>query len=183
MALAFGPGQAVGSAIGMFLLLAAVRKRNTARAVLAVLAAIVLGLTLLNTQSPYQYARRHADKIVAAGCELMDRCPRTEYYSYNLHPEIDTSGILAIFGEEIQPDDPRVVSVLRKLGARRIWVDEERVAVYVGSNEFDFSGFPRPEIEFQIYRTPHTTTTSNPVWGFHGKGATRITDRLWTNDY
>jgi hypothetical protein len=183
MAFAYGPWQAIGAVIGTFLVLAAAREHRIVRVVLAILAAIMLGLTLLGTQSAYQYARRHADEIVAAGCELMDHCPKTGYYTYNRHPEIDTSGILALFGQEIQPGDPRVPSVLRKLGARRIWIDEERVAVYVGPNKFDFSCIPQPEIEFQIYRDAHPTTTCGPVWGDHGKGATRITDRLWTNVY
>ncbi len=113
----------------------------------------------------------------------MDQVPETDFHPYNRHPESDKSGILALFGTEIQPGDPRVPSVLRKLGASRIWVDKERVAVYVGSNELNFSEFPHVEIEFQIYRIPHPDTTRNPVWGFGGKGATKITDRLWTNDY
>jgi hypothetical protein len=182
MAIVYGPGQAIGAVVGAFLLLAAMRERYIVRALLVILAAVVLGLTLLGTQSAYQFARRHADEIVPAGCELMDQCPRTHYYTYNRHPEIDTSGVLALFGQEIQPSDPRVPSVLRKLGAHRIWVDEERVAVYVGS-KFDISQSPHCKIEFQIYRNPHLTKRSNPVWGSHGKGATRITDRLWTNDY
>ncbi len=183
MATAYGPWQAIGAVMSIFLVLAAVRKHRIARVVLAILAAMMLGLTLLGTQSAYQYARWHADEIVAAGCELMDRCPKTDYHTYNRHPEIDTSGVLALFGQEIQPTDQRVPGTLRNLGARRIWIDEERVAVYVGPNKFDFSCIPQPGIEFQIYRIPHPTTTRNPVWGDKGKGATRITDRLWTNIY
>lgn len=45
-ALAFGRWQAFGSVIGTVLLLAAVRERHLNRVILAVLAAIVLGLTL-----------------------------------------------------------------------------------------------------------------------------------------
>jgi hypothetical protein len=152
---AFGPGQAIGGAVGTLLLLAAVREHEIRRGVLSVLAAVVLGLTVWGTQSSFQYARWHADEIVAAGCELADRCPRTDD-----------------FGQEINPSDPRVPKVLRKLGARRIWVDGERVAVYV-----------RKEVEYQIHRDPHGKGMPNPVWGFRGKGSTRITDRLWTNDY
>jgi hypothetical protein len=170
MALLYGPGQAIGAVIGTFLLLAAIREHHTKRAILAFLAAIVLGLTLLGTQSAYQYARWHADEIVAAGCELMDRCPRTDYYTYNRNPEIDTSGTLALFGQEIQPSDPRVPSVLRTLGARRIWVDKERVAVYVGG-----------DTEFEIYRVP--PAQCNPVWAPRWKGSTHFNDRLSTNVY
>ena len=161
MTFAYGPWQAIGAVIGTFLVLAAVREHRIVRVVLAILAAIMLGLTLLGTQSAYQYARWHADEIVAAGCELMDQCPKSGFDRYNRHPEIDTSGILDLFGQEIQPTDPRVPKVLRKLGARRIWIDEERVAVYVGPNKFDFSCIPQPGIEFQIYRYPHPTT--NPA--------------------
>lgn len=136
------------------------------------------GWTVLGTQSAYQYARWHADEIVRAGCDLMDRCPRTEYRA--CYPaRIYTS----LFGEEIALNDPRVPQVLRKLGARRIWVDGERVAVYVETNEFDFSCIPKPEIEFQIYRTPQPKTPHGPVWGSHGKSHTKLTDRLWTNIY
>jgi len=183
MVFAYGAAQGIGAVIGVVLGLAAVREHHISRAVLAVLAAIVVGWTLLGTQSAYQYARWHADEIVAAGCELADRCPSTGYYTYNRHPELDTSGAHALFGEEVQPSDPRVPRVLRGLGARRIWVDEDRVAVYVGKNAFDFSTIPRPEAEFQIYRTPHPTTACNPVWGSQGKGSTHLTDRLWTNLY
>jgi hypothetical protein len=166
---AYGPGQAIGAAVGTFLLLAAMRERRMPRGVLASLAAVVLGLTLWGTQSAFQYARRHADQIVAAGCRLADRCPRTDYHVYNPRHEL---GMFAFFGQEISPSDPRVPEVLRKLGARRIWVDEERVAVYVSENA-----------EFQIHRKPRADGMPRPVWGFRWKGATKIADRLWTNDY
>ena len=152
--------------------------RQISRAILAILAVVMTGWTVLGTQSAYQYARWHADEIVRAGCDLMDRCPRTEYRA--CYPaRIYTS----LFGEEIALNDPRVPQVLRKLGARRIWVDGERVAVYVETNEFDFSCIPKPEIEFQIYRTPQPKTPHGPVWGSHGKSHTKLTDRLWTNIY
>lgn len=183
MVAGYGAVQGIGAVFGTLVLLAAVRAHRTARVILAIVAAILLGLTLLGTQSSYQYARWHAEEIVAAGRELMDRCPSTDYRPYNVHPEIDPSGTFALMGVEIQPGDPRVPEVLRKLGARRIWVDADRVAVYVGTNRFDFSTFPQPEIEFQIYRLPHPDTTENPVWGFRGKGSTKITDKLWTNLY
>jgi hypothetical protein len=169
---AYGPGQAIGAAVGTLLLLAAVREHHIRRGVPAVLATVVLGLTVWGTQSPFQYARWHADEIVAAGCELAERCPRAGYHTYNRHPNFDPSGMFALFGQEISPSDPRVPEVLRKLGARRIWVDDERVAVYVGE-----------EAEFQIHRDPHGKGRSSPVWGFQGKGSTRIADRLWTNGY
>lgn len=90
MVVAYGPWQGVGEAIGAMFLFAAVRQHRPARGVLASLALIVLGLTALGTQTPYQYARRHADEIVAAGCELMDGCGRGRDDRW------------------IQPDDPRV---------------------------------------------------------------------------
>jgi hypothetical protein len=183
MSIAYGAWQAIGAVVGVLLLLAALRERRMARVLRAFLAAIVLGLTLLGTQSPYQYARRHSDEIVAAGDRLMDQCPESDFHAYNPHPKLDKSADRTLFGQEIPPSDPRVPNVLRKLGARRIWVDKDRVAVYVGSNQYDLSQFPHPEIEFQIYRRSHPDTTSNPVWGFKGKGATKITERLWTNDY
>ena len=58
------------------------------------------------------------------------------------------------------------------MGAQRIWIDPDRIAVYVDGDR-----------EFQIYRDPHPGQTDNPVWGFRGKGATKINDRLWSNDY
>ena len=113
----------------------------------------------------------------------MDRVPEAEFHRYNSHPDVDESGILALFGAEIQPTDPRVPDVLRNLGARRIWVDKERVAVYVGRERLQILRVPNDEVEYQIYRLPHPTTTCNPVWGFKGKGDTEITDRLRSNDY
>ena len=183
MAYVFGTWQAIGAVAGVFLLLSAVRERERRRLLSAFFAVIVLGLTVLSTQSTYQYARRHADEIVAASRELMEKVPKTDFHPYNRHPDLDKSGSFALVGAEIQPSDPRVPSVLRKLGARRIWVDEERVAVFVGSNELDLSQFPHIEIEYQVFRTPHPDAACNPVWGFKGKGTTKITDRLWTNDY
>ncbi len=177
----YGPPQAIGAAIGTFLLLGAVRQHDTPRAILGVLAAIMLGWTLWGTQTAYQYARRHPDEIVAAGCELADKCPKSDYHTYNRHPEFGDA--FALLGQEVDPDDPRVPVVLRKLGAQRIWVDEERVAVYVGVNKLDFSCIPQPDMEFQIYRSPRPTTVDNPVWAFRGKGSTKFTDRLWTNVY
>ena len=178
MAFAFGVWQAIGAVAGFFLLLSAVREHGRRRLLSTFFCVIVLGLTVLSTQSTYQYARRHADEIVAAGRELMEKVPATDF-----RPQPNKSSTEALVGAEIPPSDPRVPSVLRKLGARRIWVDKERVAVYVGSNESDFSQFPHIEIEYQVFRAPHPDTTCNPVWGFKGKDATKITDRLWTNDY
>jgi hypothetical protein len=173
MAVAYGSWQATGAVVVAFLVLAGVRQRDSARDICAFLATIALVLTIWGTQTTYQYARWHSDKIVAAGCQLMDQCPKTGYRPYDPHRGIYTSEAQALVGQEIEPSDPRVPDVLRKLGARRIWVDDERVAVYVGS-----------ETEFQIYRLPHPDSTLDPVWGFRGKAwPTKITDRLWTNDY
>ncbi len=170
MIFAFGPAQGIGATIGTFLLLAALKKHNKRHYACAILAVIVLGLTLLGTQSAYQYARWHADEIVAAGCELMDNCPIKDYYTYNQHPEIDTAGILALFGQEIQPSDPRVPNVLRKLGALRIWVDEERVAVYVGSNKFDLSCIPNPGSSSRYTEFPTLPLRAILSGDFMGKG-------------
>jgi hypothetical protein len=181
MAFAYGAWQAIGAVMGAFLLLAAVRQHDTPRAMLGVLAAIMLGGTLWGTQTTYQYARRHADEVVAAGCELANKCPKSGYYTYNRDPEFGDT--FALFGQEVDPADPRVPAVLRKLGAQRIWVDKERVAVYVGVNKLDFPFIPQPEMEFQICRFPHPGTVHNPVWAFPGKDSTKFTDRLWTNVY
>jgi hypothetical protein len=169
MTFAYGPPQAIGAVIGAFLLLAAWREQTEWRVVLAVLAAMVFGLTLWGTQTPYQYAHRHADEIVAAGSELADQCSHT----YRGQPDLDQSEVLAHIGQEVAPGDPRVPSVLRTLGAKRIWVNDERVAIYVGGNQ-----------EFQIYREPHPNTVNAPIWASHiGKsGSTKLTDRLWATD-
>lgn len=150
MVVGYGVLQAVGAVVGTFLSLAAWRSHHTARAVLVVLAVLFLGLTLLSTQSAYQYARRHADEIVDEGCHLMDRSS-----------EVQT----------IPSDDPRVPGVLHSLGAQSIIVDSRRVAVYV-------PGFRRAE--FHIYRVASSTiepvwiTTRGK-----DAGHLRIKDRLW----
>lgn len=166
MARAYGPWQAIGAVIGTFLVFAALREHASLRVSLAVSALIVFGLTLLGTQSAFQYARRNADEIVAAGCKLADQCPKTGY-----HDAVDAHGH-TLFGQEIDPSDLRVPSVLRKLGSQRIWVDDERVAIYVGG-----------DTEFQISREPHPRLHALPVWAPHWKGSTEFTDRLWTNVY
>ena len=173
---AYGPWQAIGAAMGIALLLDAVREHGAQRAALGISASIMFGLTLWGTQSAYQYARRHADDIVTAGCELADRCPRTSFYAQR--PYLGKSGTSALVGQEIDPSDPRVPDILRRLGAKRIWVDEQRVAVYVGG-----------DTEFQIYRTPYPkkmngpVSAPHPVWAPQWKGSTRFNDRLWTNVY
>jgi hypothetical protein len=150
MVVGYGVVQGVGAVLGIILALAAMRTHGTSRAVLAVCAAILLGLTLLSTQSAYQYARRHADEIVAEGCNLMDRSPGVQ---------------------SISSDDPRVPVVFRRLGAQSVIVNEDRVAVYV-------PGLRRAE--FHIYRVPSRTiepvwiTTRGK-----GAGHLPITDRLW----
>ena len=145
----FGPWQAVGTMIGTFLLLAALREKNMARVVLAVLAMIALSLTLLSTQSAYQYARRHADEIVAAGNDLMEQWPETRQI------------------QESSFDDSHVPSVLRKLGARSILIDKEHVVVDANNN-----------IKFNIYRIPISTSDLDVLIGDKGSTATKITDRL-----
>jgi hypothetical protein len=150
MVAGYGVLQAVGAVLGIFLSLAAFRTHGTSRAVLAVCAVLLLGLILVSTQSAYQYARRHADEIVAEGCNLMDR---------------------SVGVDTIPSNDPRVPSVFRRLGAQSIIVDDERVAVYV-------PGFRRAE--FHVYRVPSRTikpvwiTTRGK-----DAGHLPITDRLW----
>jgi hypothetical protein len=81
-------------------------------------ALMILYPTLWSTQTPYQYARRHADEIVAAGCKLMDKLGDSRR-------------------KELPVDDPRVPSSLRKLGMYRVCVDGEQVSVYSqGGPEF-----------------------------------------------
>jgi hypothetical protein len=149
----YGDFQAIGAVVSLFLVLAAVREHDSRRIKLGFLATLAIGLTVWGTQTPYQYAQHHAEEIVAAGREIKDRIV--------IHPK----------GREISIDDPSIPRVLRKLGAQRIWIDDDRVAVYVGG-----------ETEFQICLSD-SPGCPNPVWGFRGKGATQISDRLWTNDY
>jgi hypothetical protein len=159
---AYGPGQAIGAVISIFLLLAAMRAHNTACTVLAILAAIMLGLTLMSTQSTYQYALWHADEIVAAGCELMAQ-----------HPQSNTD-------YKIQPSDPGVPKILRKLGAGSIIVGKERVSVYIPGipGTLYIPGLARAELII----TPISATEIEPVWIKNigkGGGDWKITDRLW----
>jgi hypothetical protein len=164
MATSYGLGQATGGALGLILVLAAVHERRSARIVLAVFAAIVLIPTLTSTQSAYQYARRHADEIVAAGCELLDQC--------DAGPD----------NEQIDVADPRVPAALGKLGADKIVVNANRVAVYVpgaGSGEFCMPGFARAE--FQVHRSPDNKFEGQWIERHSNKsrGAQRISDQLW----
>jgi hypothetical protein len=129
MVTAFGVMQAVGTGVSAFLLLASVRERGAARTMLGVMSAIVIALTLWSTQSAYQYARRHADEVVAAGCELMDQVPVRKYESV-----------------EIQLSDPRIPRVLRKLGPESIAVHTDYVWVHLGGIGGE---------GFHIYRNPH----------------------------
>ena len=158
----YGLAQGIAAAVGTFLLLAALKNANPARAVLAACAVIVLGLTLLSTQSAYQYARRHADEIIAAGCELMNQWPEEHYINAN------------------DINNKNVPNVLCKLGARSIFVDEERVSIYV-------SGFPYlTDREFIVYKNPNTTTFRESVFikrSSNKDEMCEITDRLWMTDY
>ncbi len=150
MGVGYGNWQAIGAVVGTFLALAAWRAHRMARATLAVLALLLLGLTLASTQSAYQFARRHADEIVAESRNLMDRLPEVQ---------------------EIESDDPRVPQVLHRLGARSIVVDSTRVAVLV-------PGLWRAE--FHIYRDPARTLKPVWVTHYgKGAGRLQITDRLW----
>jgi hypothetical protein len=159
----YGIAQGIGATIGAFLLLAAFKKNdNAARFVLAILAVLVLGPTFLSTQTAYQYASRHADEIIAAGCELMNRWPDKHYIKE------------AVFGNKNIP------SVLRKLGTRSIFIDEERISIYV-------SGFPYiTDREFIIYKNPKPTSLRGSVFikrSGNKDGMCEITDRLWMTDY
>jgi hypothetical protein len=148
----YGTAYGIGAVCSLFLILAAMRERSVTRVVLGLLAAIVIVLIVSGTQSAYQYAVRHADEIVAAADALSAQVPDSEH------------------GQEINASDPRIPTALRKLGARRIRIDSERVSVYVGG-----------DTEFQISRVSDAGVDF--VWGSRGKGATKITERLWTNDY
>jgi len=162
MTFGFGVAQGVGAVIGTILLLAAMRERREARAVLAVLAVVVLGPTLLSTQSTYQYACRNASEIVAAGCELMDQWPKTG------------------FGQEVQIGDPRVPKAFHSLGVRRVWIEEDCVSVLVPG----LLGLSNRE--FIICRTPDPTTIRDSVWikrPSNKDSMVRISDRLWMTDY
>jgi hypothetical protein len=162
MVISYGLAQGIGATIGTFLLLGALKKDNPARAVLAILAVIVLGPTLLSTQSAYQYARRNADEIIAAGCELMDKYPEKHYI------------------EEADISNQNVPRVLRKLGARSIYIDDERVSIYV-------AGFPSlTNREFIIYKIPNPTSFRESVFikrAGNKDGLCKITDKLWMTDY
>jgi hypothetical protein len=162
MAVFFGFPQGVGAVIGTILLLAALRERSMARAILAVLAAIVLGPTLLSTQSAYQYARRNADAIVADGCELMDQWPKKD------------------FDREIKIDDSRIPKVFHSLGVRQVWIADECVFIYV-PRRYGFS-----DREFVICRTANPTTVGDSVWikrPSNKDEMVKIDDRLWMTDY
>jgi hypothetical protein len=142
----YGISQGVGVAIGAILVLASVREGGSARVALGSVSVVVLGLTVWSTQSAYQYARRHAEEIVTAGCELMDRVPAGKYDDV-----------------KIEPSDPRVPDLIRKLGAQAIWVHEDYVFVSLGGPG---------GAGFDIYRHPQPHA--------QGKAETaKITDRLW----
>jgi hypothetical protein len=161
MIISYGTAQGIGATTGVFLLLAAVRERRITRTVLAVLAAFVLSITLLSTQSAYQYARRHADEIIAAGCELMNHWPEKHYIM-----EADIS-------------NENIPIVLRKIGARSIFIDEERVSIYV-------PGLPLlSDREFIIYKNPNPTSMRESVFiksSGNKDGLCKITDRFWMTE-
>jgi hypothetical protein len=115
----------------------------------------------LATQSAYQYAHRHAEEIVAAGCELMDQCAEKRA------------------GRKIDASDPSMPDVLRRLGARCVVVQENCVAVYV-------PGLPHTGVfvpgfadkEFHILRSPDDQMAR--VFVVRGKcRQVRITEQLW----
>jgi len=91
----------------------------------------------LSTQSAYQYARRHADEIVAAGCQLAEYCREAHV-------------------DEIPLDDPGVPRAFRELGVRRIQIREEHVHVYVPG----LPGFA--DREFIIDRIPDPARKGTP---------------------
>lgn len=166
MAHSYGAWQAVGAVIGALLALGAAQHQQPRRAVLGLLAVLLLGWTFYGTQTAYQFARRHSGEIVAAGQELADRVGR--HSGCTPHP--DSTGEM---GHVINPGDPRVPRILRDLGAKHIWLDDEQVAIDVGN-----------DTEFQIYHEPHPMFRSNTVWeAKHSKAtSTKITDRLWMID-
>jgi hypothetical protein len=160
--LAFGWSQGVGGVIGTILLLAALRERGSLRRPLAVSGTVVFGLILWSTQSPYQFARRNAAEIVAAGCSLLDQWPEDQ------------------FSREIQISDPRLPKVLCDLAASRVWIDERFVSVYVPAHR----GFR--DREFLISRPSKTNCVGDSVWIKRPSGKDdmiRISDCLWMTDY
>jgi hypothetical protein len=165
MTLGFGWAQGVGGVVGGILLLAALRERRGVRMLLAVLSSIVFGLTLWSTQSAYQYARRNAGEVVAAGRSLLDQWPKGQT------------------AREIEISDPRVPKAFHDLAASRVWIDERTVSVYVPARR----GFR--DREFLISRASESSNTSNigdSVWikrPSNKDDMVKICDGLWMTDY
>ena len=103
---AYGIIQAAGATIGLYLVCSS-RWRP--------LGIIVLLLTVLSTRTPFQYVRRHADEIVAAGCKLIDQCP-------------PTSQMISL-----DRDYARVPPEIRNIGLMHVWVDNATVTVSGGA--------------------------------------------------
>jgi hypothetical protein len=162
MAMLYGHGQAAGAVLATMLVLIAVRVWKDYATCVAVgfLAAVAIGWTLLGTQSAYQYARWRANEIVAAGDKLM-----TQY------PPSSTGWVL-------NPNDPRVPRVLRRLGATDINVNPDRVAVCISGIR---TALCQDCAELHIYRA--ADVAEPPIWiEGRGKGGATywpITDRLW----
>lgn len=157
MVTAYGPIQGIGATAGCLLAMAALHERLIARRLLTILAVLVLSPTLLSTQSAYQYARRHADEIVAAGCRFAEQCEADHL-------------------QEIPLDDARIPRVLRKLGASDFHVDDDHVHIHVPES-LAFS-----EREFAIDRACGPDTRPDTVWVTSrpkGLGPMKIGDRLW----
>jgi hypothetical protein len=164
MLIFYGCMQAVGATIGIFLLLAALKNDYIARVILAVLALIVLCPTLLSTQSTYQYACKHADEIVSAGCEMMDQWPQDRVIDVN---------------RTDQPLPGPLPRVLRKLGVQSIFFERDFASLYVPGTLFS-------DREFMIYRTPDPEKLRESVFirrPTNKDMCCQINDRLWMTDY
>lgn len=164
LAISYGPWQAIGGVSGALFAFGAIKQQGSRRICLGILAVIFLACTLLGTQTAYQFARRHAAQIVAAGWELADQFRTSGDGNRVPHPQRYNR-----FGREIDPGDRRVPSVLRDLGVKRIWLDDELVGVYCEGR-----------IEFHIYHQPRSRYIGDTLWlCAKSPSVIRIADRLW----
>lgn len=138
MSISFGAGHGFGAGIGTIILFSSLRQEKEIRIILATAAAIILGITLLSTQTTYQYARRHANEIVNKGCELIDQCPKNQ------------------LGHEIELNNPLVPKIFQTMGTRSIFIDKDHIAIFV-------PGFFKDR-EFIIYYDNNYTVLVPSIW-------------------
>lgn len=149
MTVRYGTGQGIGAMLAACLVLWGLRKRRVGRLFVGGLLAY---LTFLSTQTGYQYARHHADEVIAVACELMDRYPNGKHKWPNFQTK------------QAWPSGSRLREVLRRLGGYEVTVDGDCVYIYTGGHCGD---------GFFIYREPHPP----PISG--GQDCRKINDRLW----